>query len=86
MVRLVAAGRVPPQRVDGYSRGESPRGTLGPDVSADVIEEARRDSGGGPNVYFSFATTTLPTLTIARQTSCTARPSSTCEPPDRLRP
>ena len=34
-------------------RRVAPGRVLGIDVSADVIEEARRDAGGGPNVEFS---------------------------------
>src|SRR4026207_1388460 len=34
-------------------RRVAPGRVLGIDVSADVIEEARRDAGGGPNVQFS---------------------------------
>ena len=34
-------------------RRVAPRRVLGIDASADVIEQARRDTGGGPNVEFS---------------------------------
>jgi ubiquinone/menaquinone biosynthesis C-methylase UbiE len=34
-------------------RRVAPGRVLGIDASADVIEEARRDSGGGPNIEFS---------------------------------
>jgi 2-polyprenyl-3-methyl-5-hydroxy-6-metoxy-1,4-benzoquinol methylase len=57
-------------------RRVAPGRVLGIDVSADVIEEARRDAGGGRMSSSRSATSTLSTLTMTRSTSCTRIKSS----------
>ena len=61
-------------------RRVAPGRVLGIDASADVIEEARRDAGGGPNVEFSVGDLYALDTTTTRSTSCTRIKCSSISP------
>src|ERR1044072_6826883 len=52
-IRVLARGGGPGKIAAESGRGVPPGRVRGIDASADVIEEACRDAGGGPNVEFS---------------------------------
>ena len=61
-------------------RRVAPGRVLGIDASADVIEEARRDAGGGPNVEFSVGDLYALETATTRLTSCTRIRCSSISP------
>src|SRR3954466_4389701 len=52
-VRVLDVGCGPGTITADIGRRVAPGRVLGIDMSAEVIEQARRDAGGGPNVEFS---------------------------------